>query len=162
MAVLENELVEVCTMVPKNIKIVTRPSCVYCSFKGRLSEMPINAYMKIWHTRDRFSTFLKLTRKLQSTRSPKLPNGFWWFLVQNKAGVFLVSLLCSVSYFCLVEKDKNFKRSLELVFHRSFCKQFGVRHQYTSADRSRWSKYHGIIGNNKYNLKDQFPRKLTD
>ena len=96
--VLENELVEVCTISKKCEKNI-RSSCVYCSFKGRLSEMPMNAYMKIWLTRNHFVSFLELACKLQPTRSPKLPNWFWWFLVQNEAGVLLVSLLCFVYYF---------------------------------------------------------------
>ena len=76
--------------------------------------------MKIWHTRSRFVSFLELVHKLQSTRSPKLSTGFWWFLVQNEAGTLLVSLLCFVYYFCLVEKDKHFKRRLELCFYVRF------------------------------------------
>ena len=70
-----------------------------------------------------FMYFLEPSCKLQPTRSPRLPNGFWWFLVQNEAGVLLVSFLCSVYYFCLVEKDKNFKRRLELCFPACF---FGI------------------------------------
>ena len=79
--------------------------------------------MKTWRTHSRFVTFLELVRKLQSTRSPKLSNGFWWCLVQNEAGVLLVSFLCFIYYFCLAEKDKNFKRRLELCFPACF---FGI------------------------------------
>ena len=91
---------------------------MYCSFKGAFNKVSINTYMKIWHTRDRFSTFLKLTCKLQSTRSPKLSDGFWCFLVQNEAGVLLISLLCSVSYFCLVEKRQKLQEKFRTLFSR--------------------------------------------
>ena len=63
-----------------------------------------------------FGTFLESTCKLQSTRSPRLPNGFWWFLVQNKAEVLLVLFLRFVYYFCLLKTGETFKRSLELSF----------------------------------------------
>ena len=63
-----------------------------------------------------FSTFLKPACKLQSTRSPRLPNGFWWFFVQNKAETLLVLFLRFVYYFCLLQTGETFKRSLELRF----------------------------------------------
>ena len=103
--------------------------------------MSINTYIKTWHTRNRFSTFLKLPCKLQSTRSPRLSNGFWWFLVQNEAGILLVSFLCSVSYFCLVQNNENFKRRLELCFPRTFCKHFGKTLVHHEGDGLRAGKY---------------------
>ena len=63
-----------------------------------------------------FGNVLKSTCKLQSTRSPRLPNGFWWFLAQNKAEVLLVLFLRFVYYFCLLKTGETFKRSLELSF----------------------------------------------
>ena len=99
--------------------------------------MSINTYIKTWHTRNRFSTFLKLPCKLQSTRSPRLSNGFWWFLVQNEAGILLVSFLCSVSYFCLVQNDENFKRSLELCLPSRVLQTVWKN---TSAPWGGWSK----------------------
>ena len=72
--------------------------------------------MKAWQKCDRFYTFLESTCKLQSTRSPKLPNGFWWFLVQNEAEVLLVLFLRFLYYFCLLKTGETFKRSLELGF----------------------------------------------
>ena len=63
-----------------------------------------------------FSIFLKLAYKLQSTRSPRLTNGFCYFLVQTEAEVVLVLFLCFVSYFSLLETGGTFERSLELSF----------------------------------------------
>ena len=124
LVVLENELIEVCVLILKNVKKTPRIN-VIIAHQRSFNKMSINTYIKTWHTRNRFSTFLKLPCKLQSTRSPRLSNGFWCFLVQNEAGTLLVSFLCSVSYFCLVQNNENFKRRLELCFPRTFCKHFG-------------------------------------
>ena len=42
-----------------------------------------------------FGPFLKLAKHVQTTRSPRLFNGFQCFLVQNEAEVLLVSFLHS-------------------------------------------------------------------
>ena len=91
--------------------MVTRISnlhvCIYWKFgKGPLVN---NNYIKAGGS---FCYFLELVRKLQSTRSPKLTNWFWWFLVQNEAGVLLVSFRCSVYYFSLLTLVKN-KQTLQ-------------------------------------------------
>ena len=70
-----------------------------------------------------FSTFLKPACKLQSTRSPRLPNGFWWFLVQNEAETLLVLFLCFVYHFCFLESTENFERNLELSYFLAIFKK---------------------------------------
>ena len=74
LVVLENELIEVCMLVPKTAKTA---SCVYVLLlltKGPLPKFQYT-YIRAMHVTV-FSTFLKLAYKLQSTRSPRLPNGF--------------------------------------------------------------------------------------
>ena len=74
-----------------------------------------------------FDTFFESTCKLQSTCSPRLPNGFWCFLVQNKAEALLVLFLRFVYHFCLLKTGETFKRSLELGF---FPCQFWEKHKW--------------------------------
>ncbi len=63
-----------------------------------------------------FGTFLELARHLQSTRSRRLVNGFWWFLVQNKVESLLVSFLLFPAHFCLAENNKNVQWSKKCWF----------------------------------------------
>ena len=66
--------------------------------------------------------FLKPPMQLQTTRSPRLLNGFWYFFVQNKEEIFLVLFLFSTVHFCWVENDENFERSKKLFFAQVlFC-----------------------------------------
>ena len=78
--------------------------------------MSINTYIKTWHTRNCFSTFLKLPCKLQSTRSPRLSNGFWWFLVQNEAEVLLVSFLYFTAFEFWLKNNEHLARSWKSCF----------------------------------------------
>ena len=58
-----------------------------------------------------FDAFLKPPTQLQTTRSPRLLNGFWYFLVQNEEETSLVLFLISRVYFCWVETDEIFERN---------------------------------------------------
>ena len=60
-----------------------------------------------WLTGFRFWSFLETLTQLQTTRSPRLLNGFWCFLVQNEEEILLVLFLFSTVYFCWVENDEN-------------------------------------------------------
>ena len=64
----------------------------------------IRSYMTVFS----FGTFLELAQHLQSTRSRRLVNGFWWFWVQNKVESLLVLFLLFPTHFCWVENNKNF------------------------------------------------------
>ena len=54
-----------------------------------------------------FGTFLELRCHLQSTRSRRLVNEFWWFLVQNKIESLLVLFLLFPVHFRWVEINEN-------------------------------------------------------
>ena len=70
-----------------------------------------------------FGTFLEPAWHLQSTRSRRLLNGFWCFLVQNEEEILLVLFLSSTVYFCWVGNDENFARSKKTPFLSNlFCK----------------------------------------
>ena len=60
--------------------------------------------------------FLKSSTQLQTTRSPRLLNGFWWFFVQNKVESLLVLFLLFPAHFYCVENNKTFDWSLKLCF----------------------------------------------
>ena len=63
LVVLENELIEVCMLIPKSAKnyhAYVTPYCVYCSLKGPL---PKFQYMKALHVRDRFWCFFETSKK---------------------------------------------------------------------------------------------------
>ena len=55
-----------------------------------------------------FGTFLELAWHLQSTRSRRLLNWFWWFLVQNKVESLLVLFLLFPAHVCWGESNENF------------------------------------------------------
>ena len=55
-----------------------------------------------------FGAFFKPPLQLQTTRSPRLLNGFWCFLVQNEEEVLLVLFLFSTLHFYWVGNDENF------------------------------------------------------
>ena len=61
-----------------------------------------------------FDTFLKPPMQLQTSRSPRLLNGFWCILVQNEEENLLVLFLYSTVRFCWVENDENFERRKKL------------------------------------------------
>ena len=63
-----------------------------------------------------FEMFLKSTMQLQTTRSRRLLNGFWWFLLQNKVEILLVLFLPFPTHFYCVRNTKNFDWSLKLCF----------------------------------------------
>ena len=58
-----------------------------------------------------FGTFLELARHLQSTRSRRLLNGSWWFLVQNEAESLIVLFPLFPTHFCWVENNENVQGS---------------------------------------------------
>ena len=63
-----------------------------------------------------FGTFLELEWHLQSTRSRRLVNGFWWFLMQNKAESLFVFFPLFPTHFCWVENNENFQWNKKLRF----------------------------------------------
>jgi len=63
-----------------------------------------------------FEAFLKSSMQLQTTRSPRLLNGFGCFWMQNEEEVLLVLFLFSTVYFCWVENDENFDWSKKSPF----------------------------------------------
>ena len=67
-----------------------------------------------------FGAFLKPPLQLQTTRSPRLLNGFWRFFMQSEEEVLLVSFLFSTVHFCWVENEENFERSKKTVFPQAF------------------------------------------
>ena len=71
---LENELIEVCMLVPKTAKTASCGYVLLLLTKGPLPKFQY-PYIRAMHVTV-FSTFLKLAYKLQSTRSPRLSNGF--------------------------------------------------------------------------------------
>ena len=75
-----------------------------------------------------FDTFLKSPMQLQTTRSPRLLNGFWCFLVQNEEEILLVLFLFSTVHFRWVENDENFERSKTLFFFFKFLAKKQVFH----------------------------------
>ena len=85
LTVLENESFEVYMLFQKSIKnghVHETPSCMYgyWNFVKAAFEWAIQQNIHAWSRALRmtvFSTFLKLACKLQSTRSRRLPNGFW-------------------------------------------------------------------------------------
>ena len=118
-----------------------------------------------------FWYFLEPSCKIQPTRSPRLPNGFWWFLMQNEAGVLLVSFLCPVYYFCLVEKSENFRRSLELCFTLLVFRPpwtfryvgraqvwlvYGQNRHNNSRNNEYYVRHHGLF--TKHNLKTLYTK----
>ena len=63
-----------------------------------------------------FETFLKSPMQLQSTRSRRLLNGFWSFLVQNKVESLLVLFSLFPAHFCWCESNVNFQWNKKLCF----------------------------------------------
>ena len=63
-----------------------------------------------------FEAFLKSSMQLQTTRSPRLLNGFRSFLVQKKVESLLVLFLLFPVHFCWAESTKNFQWSKRLCF----------------------------------------------
>ena len=63
--------------------------------------------------------FLNSYMQLQTTRSPRLLNGFWSFLLQKKVESLLVLFLLFPVHFCWVESTKNFQWSKRLCFFRA-------------------------------------------
>ena len=63
-----------------------------------------------------FGTFLELAWHLQTTRSRRLVNGSWWFLVQNEVESLRVLFLLFRPQFCWVENNENFQWSKKLCF----------------------------------------------
>ena len=63
-----------------------------------------------------FGTFLELAWHLQTTRSRRLVNGFWWFLMQNEVESLLVLFLLFPAQFRWVERNENFQWSKKLCF----------------------------------------------
>ena len=61
-----------------------------------------------------FGTFLELAWYLQTTRSRRLVNGSWWFLVQNEVESLLGFFLLFPKQFCWVESNENFQGSKKL------------------------------------------------
>ena len=92
-----------------------------------------------------FGTFLKPPTQLQTTRSPRLLNGFWCFLVQNEEEVLLVSFLFSTAHFCWVENDENFDSSKKVRFVQVFFTNVVV-----SAELECQQKMLENSGNNAY------------
>ena len=89
--------------------------------------------------------FLKPSMQLQTTRSPRLLNGFCCFLVQNEEEVLLVSFLFSTAHFCWVENDENFDSSKKVSFVQVFFTNVGV-----SAELECQQKILENPGNNAY------------
>ena len=63
-----------------------------------------------------FGSFLELAWHLQTTRSRRLVNRSWWFLVQNEVESLLVLFLLFPTQFCWVESNENFQWSKKLCF----------------------------------------------
>ena len=86
--------------------------------------------MYAWCTGFCFWNFFETTLQLQTTRSRRLFNGFWCFLMQNEEEILLVLFLFSTVHFCWVENDENFECSKKTVFVFKFLvntKCYGVR-----------------------------------
>ena len=58
-----------------------------------------------------FEMFLKSSMQLQSTRSRRLLNGFWSFLMQKKVESLLALFLLFPVHFCWCESNENIKWS---------------------------------------------------
>ena len=56
-----------------------------------------------------WDVFFGPPKHVQTTRSPGLFNGSWWFLVQNEGEVLLVSFLLSVVFGFHLKRTKNFQ-----------------------------------------------------
>ena len=63
-----------------------------------------------------FGSFLELAWHLQTTRSRRLVNGFWWFLVQNEIESLFVLFLLFPAQLRWVESNENFQWSKKLCF----------------------------------------------
>ena len=92
-----------------------------------------------------FGTFLKPSTQLQTTRSPRLLNGFRCFLVQNEGEILLVLFLSSTVHFCWVENNENFDSSKKVRFVQVFFTNVVV-----SAKLECQQKMLGNPGNNAY------------
>ena len=94
-------------------------SCMNAScMLGELNKL-LKRMIRLYMSKTRvfgFGTFLELAWHLQSTRSRRLVNGFWWFLVQNEAESLLVLFLLFPAHFCWVENNKHFQRSQKWCF----------------------------------------------
>ena len=66
-----------------------------------------------------FLTFLKPPTQLQPTRSPRLLNGFWSFLVQKKLRVCLFCFFCFQYTFVELKAPKTFSEVKSCVFFRA-------------------------------------------
>ena len=89
--------------------------------------------------------FSKSSMQLQTTRSPRLLNGFWCFFMQNEEEVLLVSFLFSTAHFCWVENDENFDSSKKVRFVQVFFTNVVV-----SAELECQQKMLENSGNNAY------------
>ena len=91
--------------------------------------------------------------------------------MQNEAGVLLVSFLCPVYYFCLVEKSENFRRSLELCFtllvfrppstfryvgHAQLWLVYGQNRHHNSRNNGYYTIHHSRC--TKHNLKTLYTK----
>ena len=92
-----------------------------------------------------FGTFLKPSTQLQTTRSLRLLNGFWCFLVQNEEEVLLASFLFSTAHFCWIENNENFDSSKKVRFVQVFFTNVVV-----SAELECQQKILENPGNNAY------------
>ena len=101
--------------------------------------------MEGWCVCFSFWDFFKPPTQLQTTRSPRLLNGFWCFLVQNEEEVLLVSFLFSTDHFCWVENNENFDSSKKVRFVQVFFTNVVV-----SAELECQQKMLENPGNNTY------------
>ena len=104
-------------------KLQKRTHCIH----GRMYSLKVTYIKHYCHcTHDVcvyvLGAFLKPPMQLQTTRSPRLLNGFRRFLMQNEEEILLVLFLFSTVHFCWGENDENFERSKKLFFCSSvFC-----------------------------------------
>ena len=94
-----------------------------------------------------FETVLQPPTQLQTTRSPRLLNGFWCFLVQNKEEVLPVSFLFSTDHFCWLENNKNFESSKKVRFDQVFFTN--AKPSTNDPAKLRWAISLQIPGNNQ-------------
>ena len=111
-------------------KLQKRKHIRYACIVSNVYISKLNEYIRQCIQYVRFRDFLKPPTQLQTTRSPRLLNGFRCFLMQNEEETLLVLFLFSTVHFCWVENDENFECSKKTVFVFKFLvntKCYGVR-----------------------------------